>query len=118
MVTRLTGAESPVEITGVIGQVEHGRINPDLTRIEVLELCGIKGGGPAVHVHIAKDTLAERRRRNHALGALLLALAGPLVVGEEKQPVLLKRPAHRDAKDIAVQLQRLIRGRRYSVPTA
>jgi hypothetical protein len=54
----------------------HGRIDPDPARIQVLELCGSKGGGPAVYVYILKDTLAERRRRNDALGALLLTLAG------------------------------------------
>jgi hypothetical protein len=72
----LTGTEGPVEITSVIDQVQHGRIDPDPARIQVLELCGSKGGGPAVYVYILKDTLAERRRRNDALGALLLTLAG------------------------------------------
>src|SRR6266446_3263474 len=90
------------DVTGIIDQVKHGRINSDMTRIQVLELRRIEGGSPAAYVCIAKDTLAERWCRNNALGALLLTLAGPLIVGEEKQPVLLKRPAHRDAKDIAI----------------
>src|SRR4029077_18778035 len=98
----LTGTEGPVEVTSMIDQVKHGRIDPDSTRIQVLELRGIKGGSPAAYVYIAKDALAERRGRNNALGALLLTLTGSLIVGEEKQPVLLKRPAHRNAKDIAI----------------
>jgi len=31
------------------------------------------------------------------------------VVGKEKQPILLHRPAHRHAENIAVQLQRFVR---------
>src|SRR5258707_7698661 len=36
----LTRAESPVEITSVIGKVEHRRINPDALGIEVLQVTG------------------------------------------------------------------------------
>ena len=99
---RLTGAESPVKITSVISQVEHCRINPNALRVEILQSCAIERGDSAVHVSVPKDALTERRRRNHAFGALLLALAGPLVVHKEKQPVFLNRPANRRAEDIAV----------------
>src|ERR1700730_18318425 len=32
---RPAGAECLIEITGVVGQIEHGRINPEMARIEI-----------------------------------------------------------------------------------
>src|SRR4029077_4010027 len=62
-----------------------------------------------VQVQIPEDPLTHRGRWNNAFGALLLALARSFVVGEEKQTVFAKRPAHRSAKNVAVQLEWFIR---------
>src|SRR5258708_27234244 len=58
---RLTGAKGLIEITGVIGQIEHGRINPEMARIKICLVRRSESRDPAVHVYIAKDALAERR---------------------------------------------------------
>src|SRR5260370_36699825 len=58
---------------------------------------------------MVKDALARCRRREHWFGGWLPPSAGALIVGKEEQPVLLKRPADRCAKNIAIELQRLVR---------
>src|ERR1700723_174095 len=86
---RVPGAERLVEVAGVIGQVEHSGINPETLGVKKLELGGVPDGGSGVAgVYVLEYSLAQRGGRNHALGALLLAFASPLVVGKEEQPVL------------------------------
>src|SRR6266852_3714653 len=105
---RLTRAEGLIEISRVTNEVEHCGINPNATRVEVLEVVRCKSDKVAAPVQISKDALAEGGRGDNALGALLLPLACSLVIGKEKQAVLVQRSTDRRAEDIAVQPQRLI----------
>src|SRR6201993_4882422 len=82
---RVPGAERLVEVAGVIGQVEHSGIYPDAPWVKKLELGGVPDGGSGIAgVHVLEYSLAKRGSRNHAFGALLLAFAGPLVVGKKE----------------------------------
>src|ERR1700674_3733082 len=92
---RLTLAEDLIQVASVIGQVEHGGINPDVTRVKVFQVGRRKGCNSAVHILIPEDSLAESGRGNDALGTLLLSLTRSLVISEEKQAVLPKWSTHR-----------------------
>src|SRR5579864_2707151 len=103
----LAGAECLIEVASVVG-VEDSRINPDMQRIEALDVGGRKRRHSAVYVLVSKNALAKRRSRDVAHYALLLAFARSLVIGEEEQPVLLDRTTQRSSEDVADQLERLV----------
>ena len=101
-------AKGLIEVTGVSGKVEDGRINAQVARIQGGNVAGPECGDAAAGVHILDVSSAHRRCRNCPYRRNRFPPTCPFIIEKEKRSIFLKRSSDRPSENVTDQLRRFI----------